>query len=358
MCLLFFFRSFRLSIALVLCLLALVLWGLRVLVIAPVDVGTGVLFFFLAATLPLAAYFPTAAVLGYLVLFAVVILSGHSPDLLTLSAVLLVTVVTAQHRYKTAVVFAAITTLLGFYSPDQKSLSMDPQSVTIFTLMMVSAFAAGWFIARVRTKEMRQKYQMRQRQVAVAGFLHDMVAADLTALIARLEAMAISMPEKEQALQRCAATARKSMSDIRTLVDELNAQAINHPQVTVPALTMTVMQTARALQEAGFHVETTTTIRVDPGAESINRALSQCLSEASANIIKYAVPYSTVSITATANTEKVMVTLVNTYRLGRGRSGSSNFGLGSMQRTIAIVGGSMTLDSTDARWAITFQVPV
>ncbi|HAT1326765.1 TPA: hypothetical protein I8V95_002241, partial [Corynebacterium striatum] len=224
--------------------------------------------------------------------------------------------------------------------------------------MMVSAFAAGWFIARVRTKEMRQKYQMRQRQVAVAGFLHDMVAADLTALIARLEAMAISMPEKEQALQRCAATARKSMSDIRTLVDELNAQAINHPQVTVPALTMTVMQTARALQEAGFHVETTTTIRVDPGAESINRALSQCLSEASANIIKYAVPYSTVSITATANTEKVMVTLVNTYRLGRGRSGSSNFGLGSMQRTIAIVGGSMTLDSTDARWAITFQVPV
>lgn len=121
---------------------------------------------------------------------------------------------------------------------------------------------------------------------------------------------------------------------------------------------MTVMQTARALQEAGFHVETTTTIRVDPGAESINRALSQCLSEASANIIKYAVPYSTVSITATANTEKVMVTLVNTYRLGRGRSGSSNFGLGSMQRTIAIVGGSMTLDSTDARWAITFQVPV
>ncbi|MCQ9346839.1 histidine kinase, partial [Corynebacterium phoceense] len=162
---------------------------------------------------------------------------------------------------------------------------MDPQSVTIFTLMMVSAFAAGWFIARVRTKEMRQKYQMRQRQVAVAGFLHDMVAADLTALIARLEAMAISMPEKEQALQRCAATARKSMSDIRTLVDELNAQAINHPQVTVPALTMTVMQTARALQEAGFHVETTTTIRVDPGAESINRALSQCLSEARACLL-------------------------------------------------------------------------
>ena len=166
------------------------------------------------------------------------------------------------------------------------------------------------------------------------------------------------MPEKEQALQRCAATARKSMSDIRTLVDELNAQAINHPQVTVPALAMTVKQTARALQDAGFRVEATTTIRVDPGAESINRALSQCLSEASANIIKYAVPYSTVSITATANTEKVMVTLVNTYRLGRGRADSSNFGLGSMQRTIAIVGGSMTLDITDARWTITFQVPV
>ncbi len=353
-----FFRSIRLSIALVLCLLALVLWGLRVLVIAPVDVGTGVLFLFLVATLPLAAYLPTAAVLGCLILLAFVNLSGHSPDLLTLTAVLLVTVVTAQHKYKTAVVFAAITTLLGFFSPDQKSLSMDPQSVTTFTLMMVSAFAAGWFIARMHTKEMRQKFQMRKRQVEVAGFLHDMVAADLTALIARLEALAISMPEKEQALQRCATTARKSMGDIRTLVDELNAQTINHPQVTEPALTMTVMQTARSLQEAGFHVETTTTIRVDPGAESIKRALTQCLSEASANIIKYAVPYSTVSITATANTEEVTVTLANTYRLGRGRAGSSNFGLDSMQRTIAIVGGSMTLDSTDARWTITFQVPV
>lgn len=86
------FHSGRLAIALVLCLLALTLWGLRVSVVAPVDIGAGVLFFFLAATLPLAAYRPTVAALGYLALFAVASFSARSPDLVTLTSVLMVTV--------------------------------------------------------------------------------------------------------------------------------------------------------------------------------------------------------------------------------------------------------------------------
>lgn len=270
----------------------------------------------------------------------------------------MVTVVTAQRRYKTGVVLAVFTTLLGFYSPDKKSFSVDSQSVTIFSLMMVCAFAVGWFINTVNTKERQRHLQIRQRKAEVAGLLHDTVAADLTALIVRLEALAIATPEIEQALQKCATTARKSIGGIRALVDELNAQAINHQQATVPALTTTLIQTNRALQEAGFHVESTANISVDPGTESIDKALSRCLSEASANIIKYAVPDSMVRMTATADAKQIIVTLANTYRPGRGRAGSSHFGLVSMQRTIAAVGGNMTLDSADARWSITFHVPV
>lgn len=352
------FHSGRVVIALVLCLLALTLWGLRVSVVAPVDIGTGVLFFLLAATLPLAAYRPTVAALGHLALFAVASFSARSPDLVTLTSVLMVTVVTAQRRYKTGVVLAVFTTLLGFYSPDKKSFSVDSQSVTIFSLMMVCAFAVGWFINTVNTKERQRHLQIRQRKAEVAGLLHDTVAADLTALIVRLEALAIATPEIEQALQKCATTARKSIGGIRALVDELNAQAINHQQATVPALTTTLIQTNRALQEAGFHVESTANISVDPGTESIDKALSRCLSEASANIIKYAVPDSMVRMTATADAKQIIVTIANTYRPGRGRAGSSHFGLVSMQRTIAAVGGSMTLDSADARWSITFHVPV
>lgn len=352
------FRSIRLLTATALCLLTLALWGLRVLVIAPVDVGTAVLFFFWAATLPLAVYLPTVAALAYLVLFALTSFFDRSPDVLTLTAVLLVTVITAQNKYKIGVFFAIVATFLGFYSPDQKALSMDPQSVTIFTLMMVLAFVAGWLIDRANQKEMYRKRQMRRRQVEVASLLHDTIAADLTALIVRLEALAISTPKQEQALRQCAATARRSISGIRALVYELNAQAVDHPQATVPTLTMTLMKMARTLQEHGFHVESTTTISVDPVAESINKAFNQCLSEASANIIKYAAPHSTVNIAATAEAKEVIIVISNTYTLGRRRANSSGFGLASMRRTIATVGGEMTLDNTDNYWSITFHVPV
>lgn len=352
------FRSARFVIATVLSMFALVLWGLRIFVIAPVTAVTGFLLFCLAATLPLSVYAPVLAAACNVALFTFTAATDQDPNLLALTSLVTIAVITAQNHIKTALILSAAVIIVGFYDPQAEAISFDTPSLMVFGLLTATAFGTGWWTNTTLKREKERQRVIRRRQQELAGLLHDTVAADLTSLIVRLEALAITNPDQAPQIKQCADTARKSMRDTRQLLHELGAPVGRPSNETTPALATTLTNTSEKLKEHGFTVELSNELTSVPSAESFNKAMSQALSEAATNIIKYGSTRQPVILSAVSTPLNVSVTISNGYRSGHSRGNSSKLGLGSMERTIAAVGGRMRLNRSDSQWSLTFTAPI
>lgn len=333
------------------------LWGLRVLFVAPVDVPTGAMFFVLAMTLPLSAIMPTAAATLNLLLLTVSSFLGEVPNILVLSSIFIVVVIVVQRHFGTAAVFATLTTVLGFYSHEEREFNFDVSALLLFTIMMVTAFAAGRWIDVWQTREKQRKLQEKQRQEELTNLLHDTVAAGLTSLIVRLEALAISTPEKRLAIEQCAATARKSMLDTQYLISELNTALGGAPPFNIYSPAELVEQAISVLRAHGYQVEADNQLDAVRVCDSITKALNQTLSEATANIIKYATPTSRVTIRAKATENEMVILLANTFSSGTQQSRSSRLGLRSMKRTIGALGGEVEIKQSAPHWSVCLTIP-
>ncbi|MEJ5929198.1 histidine kinase [Corynebacterium sp. H128] len=349
-------QSVRFALVTALCVLMLFLWSLSVFVVSPTEAPTRFLYLALVLCVPFAAFSPRTATWFYLLLFTFTIFSDLNPGILTLTAIVLLAILVAQHKHVTGFIFAALIVLLGFYSPEHHRLEGDPESFIVFTAMLVFASVIGWWIDRSRRQQRRREETSNLRRRELAALLHDTVAADLTSLTVRLEALAITTPDKASQLQTCAQLARKTMADTRTLLQELNEPIDQTTSRPVPALNETLHEVTELLRSHNFNVQTTTELTSFPSQEHINRALHQCLHEIATNAIKYAAPSSTILFTAFIDNERIEITMTNEYSPNHNIKNSSKLGLESIRKRLAAINGVMTIQQTSKQWKIALAI--
>lgn len=342
----------------ILAIVALGLWSIRVFLIAPVDGHTTILFLFLAASLPLSVYFPRSASTLCILLFCFVSLTSRSPDILTLSAVFLLTVITAHGKKYLPLILIATTILTGFYSPANKKLMFDAQSLTVFLIMLFVASAIGRAIYTLRNKEHERQVTAQNRKHKMVNLLHDSVAADLTALISRLEALKIEYPSATSSIQACSDKARHAMESTRELLREKDASpSLSKSKTTTINLTTVIVEAIQELKSHGYTVKSS----IDPipkcHSNYSGQLIQECLKEALTNVIKYASPASVVELNVKSNNNTLYISIQNALSSIHSIDSSNGLGLESLRQKLSFMGATINIHNSKNHWKVTFKIP-
>lgn len=345
-----------LTFVITLCVLTYFLWAISVFVVSPPETPTKIIYLALVSCVPLATFFPRCAAISYLLLLAYIAFRGLNPGFLILTSVVLLAITIAQRRSVTGAIFAALIVLLGFYSPEHHRFEGDPESIIAFTSMLALAALIGWWVDNSHTQQRKSEEISRQRRRELSALLHDTVAADLTSLTVRLEALAITTPDRVSQLQKCAQLARKAMAETRTLLEELHEPIEPTSRHPVPSLDESLYEITELLRLHNFDVQTTTELKHMPSQKYVTRALHECLHEAAINAIKYSTPCSTILLTAFSDSKRIEIAMSNVCSSDRIFDNSSKLGLESIRKKLSAVNGIINIRQTNNRWTITFVI--
>ncbi len=304
----------------------------------------------LLTSIPLALRFPTIACTLFTVCFAALVMSGRSPGLLFFVVFLLVFVVAAQGRLVLAVLTFSFVGLLGFYSSELGTFTFEVVSGLLFALFGAIALSAGyWYFRHDELSKAREAF-VRQRNEQVQQLLHDSVAADLTAMVVRLEGMAIRKPELSTELGECAHLARRSIKQTRALIDRYeeftNAETKSSPHQLLKSLRAFESR----LSGNGFTVNIVKRIDCLPEQAASNDALHQCLGEIATNIIKYGDPRTEVKLECSSTSDELNLRIENGISNAERSSNSSMFGLKSVFSAMDAVSGKASFRAEGDVW--------
>ncbi|MDN6494257.1 MAG: histidine kinase, partial [Corynebacterium casei] len=290
--------------------------------------------------------------------FSFVSLASRSPDILTLSAVFLLTVTTAQGKKFFPLMLIVTTILTGFYSPANKELVFDAHSLTVFLFMLIAAATVGRAIYTLRTKEHERQVTAQNRKDKMVSLLHDSVATDLTALISRLEALKIEYPSATSSIQTCSDKARHAMDSTRELLREKDASpSLSKPKTTTLSITTVIVEAIQELKSHGYTVKSS--IEPIPKCHSnyYGQVIQECLKEAITNVIKYASPASLVELNVKSNKNVLCISIQNTLSTIHNIDSSNGLGLESLRQKLSFIGASINIHNSKNHWKIAFKIP-
>ena len=319
-----------------------------------------------AAACVAAAYFaPVPATLGFGVLlqFAAATPAYRGP-LIVAGSILLVALLGLRARPQISVPCAFLTWYLlqthltaGFFVPD------DATTAVFMLLLLGAAWASGTALRntmKVRDDAyVRYQQQLEEERERTVKALHGSVAASLTSVVLRSEALAMADSTADAAsAQLIADDARRAMSEVRELIrfmrDDDAVDASTHVDVTPLAA---LQDLTEALRSHGFIV-------IDSGLEpdvfrsaSLPHAAEVCR-EMQTNVLKYADPSRPVIVAAVADDDEVTVAVQNTIAARqRNVHMTTGIGLDDIEALVAGDGASFTSGFEGDTWRYQLRIP-
>lgn len=240
----------------------------------------------------------------------------------------------------------------------------DPLTAFLFGVQMLLAGTAGWALRRStqRRKAESERLQRRieeERERAVLA-LHGSVAASLTSVVLRSEALAMSGDQRiAQSAQLIAADARRSMQEVRDLIRFMRGdESTMLPGASASA---SVLESLNALADNlrghGFTVvESGLSSEVLKNAEL--EPVSRVCRELTTNILKYGDPAHPVIVAALRGDSGVTVAVQNTIAARqRDTHMTTGVGLRETRELVASHGGTLAFNTEGGIWRYELFLP-
>ncbi|MEH0146681.1 histidine kinase [Corynebacterium sp. Q4381] len=328
---------------------------------------SGTVIFPLAAAAVLgAAYFsPVAGAVGYGVLlqFAAAHAAYRGP-LIVAGSILLVALLGLRARPRASIPLALLTWYLlqthltaGVVVPD------DLATAVFLLLLLAAAWASGTALRnamKVRSEAYaRYKQQLDDERERTVKALHGSVAASLTSVVLRSEALAMAGNAEDAAsAQLIAEDARRAMHEVRELIRFMrsdDALAVLAPAEVTPFASL--QELTEVLRSHGFTViESGLEPAVFKGA-SLPHAAEVCR-EMQTNLLKYADPSRPVIVAAVADDGAVTVAVQNMIApRQRNVHMTTGIGLEDIEALVAADGGSFSSGFEGDTWRYELRIP-
>lgn len=318
-----------------------------------------------AAACVLGTYFaPATATAGFGVLlqFAAADEAYRGP-LIVAGSILLVALLGLRARPRVSIPGALLTWYLlqtdlaaGHFVPDNLATAV------FLLLLLAIAWASGTALrnaVRVRSEAyMRYQEQLEEERERTVKALHGSVAASLTSVVLRSEALAMSgTTEDTEAAQQIAEDARRAMSEVRELIrfmrddDAVNTSpAEATPLAALQDLTQVLRSHNFTVIDTGLEQEVFRGVSL-PHAADVGR-------EIQTNLLKYADPSRPVIVAAVADDDAVTVAVQNTIATRqRNVHMTTGIGLDDIEALVAADGGSFSSGFSGDTWRSELRIP-
>ena len=226
-----------------------------------------------------------------------------------------------------------------------------------FYLALAAAWGIGAWLRLSRTAEAERRRHVAEatrvaERTSIARELHDVVTHHVTAMVVQAEAaryLTASPDRLDQTLQTITDTGRRSLTDLRHLLDLLNP---DHSRESVGDLRGLVEQTRQAGQPVEFAQEGEA-VRDTGSAEAVAYRVVQ---EALTNALKYAhgerttvhVRYGEREISVEVGTEGVRSSAA---------SGGGGRGLAGLRERVDVLGGEFSAGQRDGGFVVRARIP-
>jgi signal transduction histidine kinase len=290
--------------------------------------------------------------------FAVDQLSGYHTVGGTALAIALVSAGLHVTRYRrTAVIALSVAYAVLVVAVDRSGSDENAAGFITFYLALVAAWAIGaWLRLSRSVEEERREHVAEATRVAertsIARELHDVVTHHVTAMVVQAEAARYltAAPERlDQTLQTITDTGRRSLTDLRHLLDLLNP---DHNPESVGDLRSLVEQTRQAGQPVEF-AEEGEAVRDAGSAEVVAYRVVQ---EALTNALKYA--HGNPTNVYVRHGEREITVEVGTEGVRRSAaSGGSGRGLAGLRDRVDVLGGEFTAGQREGGFVVRARIP-
>ena len=213
-------------------------------------------------------------------------------------------------------------------------------------------------------RDQQGKLAAAAERARIARELHDVVAHNLTVMIALADGAGYALREHpaqaEHALQTASRTGRLALAEMRRLLgvlreDDAAATSERDPQPGVAQIDRLVEQ----VRAAGLPV----TYRVSPDAralpEGIQVTLFRIVQEALTNTLKHAGPSATAEVELVASECDVRLSVANTGAKTAAANGNGGSGLRGMRERAAVYSGSVDAGPRpEGGWCVAARLPL
>ncbi|GJF35076.1 two-component sensor histidine kinase [Kitasatospora sp. NE20-6] len=251
-----------------------------------------------------------------------------------------------RHRLATALLFSAAYVPLAV-TLFRLGSGEPPSEFVTFYLVLVLAWGSGAWLRSTRAAEAERRRRVAEdirvsERTLIARELHDIVTHHVTAMVVQVEAaryLTASPDRLDQTLATVAETGRRSITDLRHLLDLLNPDHGTEVRTpTIGRLITLVEQTRRAGQPVEFTEEGTP---AEPTGSS-DLVAYRVVQEALTNALKYA--HGSRTSVQVQHGEKEINVKVDTDGSGsqaRGPGGSGR-GLAGLRERVDLLGGDFS----------------
>jgi signal transduction histidine kinase len=262
-----------------------------------------------------------------------------------------------SHHRRTAVIVASIGYVGLAIGLDLRGATEGVAGFVTFYLALAAAWAIGaWLRLSRSAEEERRRHVAAATRVAertsIARELHDVVTHHVTAMVVQAEAARYltAAPERlDRTLQAITDTGRRSLTDLRHLLDLLNP---DHSPESVGDLRSLVEQTRLAGQPIEF-AEEGEAVRDAGSAEAVAYRVVQ---EALTNALKYAHGNQT-SVYVRYGEREITVEVGTEGARSSTAVGGSGRGLAGLRERVGVLGGEFSAAQRDSGFVVHARIP-
>ncbi|RKT53643.1 sensor histidine kinase [Saccharothrix australiensis] len=264
-----------------------------------------------------------------------------------------------HHRRTTAVLASAAYVPLAA-ALDRQGSTEGVAGFTTFYLALAAAWAVGAWLRLSRTAEAERRGHVAEvtrlaERARIARELHDVVTHHVTAMVVQAEAARYltASPERlDQALAAITDTGRRSIADLRHLLDVLNPDHAADPRApSVGELSALVEQTRRAGQPVEFTEEGV------PPAGSARVVAYRVVQEALTNALKYAHGNRTTVRVRHGGSEIVVEVGTEGGNSSAASPGGSGRGLAGLRERVGVLGGEFSAGRRGGDFVVRARIP-
>lgn len=307
---------------------------------------------------PLAVRYPRVAACGYGALFALAMwFSDWRSFLLLAWSPVIVGIVAFRTRWLWAVPPAVAYTYLVTTDPSINFLpDFDPLNLSTPLILYAVAIVIGAALRKTRDQRLAAEQRAAEEREALMTALHDSVAATLTSVVMRSEALALTQtdPSAADSAEAIADDARRAMGEVRDLLRVMKNESVTKG---VKSLEEDLDTMVSFLSSHGFQCEPQIIVGKN-GQLALPDKLSLVFSELAVNILKYARPESRVSIEATSTSKTIDVVITSVIAAQQSRQYmTTNLGLGEIARRVRRMHGSFGSGKEGEHWVTRLSLP-
>ncbi len=213
---------------------------------------------------------------------------------------------------------------------------------------------------RAREESSRTRAAVRQEQARIAREVHDIVAHDVSVIVAQAAAarrVQATQPEAAgTALASIEAVGRDALDGLRRMLDLLRTERAPSPRAPQPGLDRLPWLVAQ-VEQAGLPVDLVVLGEARSLPATLELNAFRIVQEALTNTLKHAGP--TRAVVVLDYRDESLEIEVRDGGQGGGRTSSTGYGLVSMRQRVAMLGGDLeTGPAGDAGYRVAASIPV